>query len=141
MARRAELIQHLSGVPMFRACTKKELQAISRLMTLMDVDAGAVLTREGDRGQEFMIVVEGEAVATRRGRKIATFGPGQFFGEIALLDPGERTATVVADTPMEIGVVSQQEFNQMLTDVPMLARQMLRGMAHVVRELNRGQPV
>lgn len=51
MARRAELIQHLSGVPMFRACTKKELQAISRLMTLMDVDAGAVLTREGDRGQ------------------------------------------------------------------------------------------
>lgn len=141
MARKPSLVDHVAHVPMFRTCSKRELQAVCKLMTQVDVAAGTTLIREGTRGQEFMIVIDGSAVATRNGRKIGTFGPGDFFGEVSLLDPGERTATVVARTPMQIGVVSQSEFAQMLHDVPPLARKMLRGMAHTVRELSKRDPI
>ena len=105
MSRHAHISEHMAAVPMFYACTKRELQTLSRLATEIDIPAGKVLTTEGEPGQEFMIVLSGTAVATVAGRQVATFGPGQFFGEIALLDPGLRTATVVAQTPMTIAVV------------------------------------
>ena len=126
---------------MFVACTRRELHAVSKLTTQRDVEAGKMLTREGHPGQEFMIVLEGTAVATRRGRKVATFGPGDHFGEIALLDPGDRTATVTAQTPMLLAVVSPSEFSQMLDDVPALARKIMRGLARQIRDLTKGEPV
>ena len=141
MSRHASVSDHFAAVPMFAACTKKELQAVARLSTEREVPAGKELTREGQPGREFVIVLEGTAVATRRGRKLATLGPGDYFGEIALLDPGERTATVTADTPMTLAVVTWGEFDQMLVDVPALGHKIMQGLARQIRELSSGEIV
>src|SRR5437016_580774 len=111
MSRRKFIDEHIAAVPMFAVCTKKELQTISRLATEIDVAEGKVLTKEGRPGQEFIIVLTGTAVATQNGRKVATFGPGDYFGEIALLDPGPRTATIVAQTPMSLAVITPNDFD------------------------------
>jgi CRP-like cAMP-binding protein len=137
MARKSFITEHIAAVPMFSACTNKELQAISRLATELDVSAGRVLTKQGAPGNEFMIVLEGSATATKNGRKVATFGPGDYFGEIALLDPGERTATITADTPMLLAVIGPGEFASMLEEAPTLARKIMRGLARRLRELDR----
>jgi CRP-like cAMP-binding protein len=137
MTGRASVTDLIAAVPMFMACTKRELQSISRLASPRDVPAGKTLIREGQPGQEFIIVLEGTAVARRNGRRVATFGPGDYFGEIALLDPGLRTATVVAQSPMLLGVVGPSEFGQMLDEVPALAHKIMRGLARQIRELTK----
>jgi CRP-like cAMP-binding protein len=141
MAHKGGFSDHVKAVPMFSVCTKKELQVIARLSTERDVPAGKVLTEQGKPGQEFVIVLDGTAVATRNGRKVKQFGPGDYFGEIALLDPGERTATVTAETPMTIAVVSPSEFGQMLDEVPALAHKVMRGLARQIRELTGSKAV
>jgi CRP-like cAMP-binding protein len=133
--------EHIARVPMFSACTKRELATISRLTSEVDVPAGRVLAEEGRPGSEFDIVLEGRAVARRNGRKVATFGPGDYFGEIALLDPGERTATVTAETDMLLGVVTPSALSQMLDEVPALAHKVMRGLARQIRELTRATSV
>ena len=120
---------------MFSMCTKKELQVIARLSTEREVPAGKELTTEGTPGQEFLIILDGTAVATRNGKTVHRFGPGDYLGEIALLDPGERTATVIAESPMTIAVVSPNEFGDMLDEVPALAHKVMRGLARQIREL------
>jgi CRP/FNR family cyclic AMP-dependent transcriptional regulator len=135
MARRANVSDLMKAVPMFAMCTTRELRVIGRLSTQRDVPAGKVLTQEGTPGREFVIVLDGEAVATRNGTEVHRFGPGDYFGEIALLDPGERTATVIAQTPMTIAVVSPSEFGDMLDEVPTLAHKVMRGLARQIREL------
>ena len=141
MTRRSALVDHITSVPMFYACSRRELQAVSRLATELDVKAGHVLTEEGKPGQEFLIVLEGTAIATRGGEKVATFGPGDFFGEIALLDPGLRTATVVAETPMTLAVVGQREFGEILEQVPALAIKIMRGLARRLRQVDEVEVV
>jgi CRP-like cAMP-binding protein len=136
MARRSSVTDHIAAVPMFFACTRRELHSVSKLTTQRDVEAGKVLITENQPGQEFMIVLAGNAVASKGGVEIATFGPGDYFGEVALLDPGLRTATVVATTPMTLAVVSPSEFSQMLEEVPALSRKIMRGLARRIRELN-----
>jgi CRP/FNR family transcriptional regulator, cyclic AMP receptor protein len=126
----------LAAVPLFAACTERELHEISRLATELDVPAGKALVTEGEPGHEFLIVIEGRATATAHGVPIATFGPGDFFGEMALLDNGPRSATVIADTPMHLAVVSQSEFNGLLDTVPVLSRRVLAGLAARIRELD-----
>jgi CRP/FNR family cyclic AMP-dependent transcriptional regulator len=136
MARRSSIVEHIAAVPMFYACSRRELQAISRLATELEVPAGKLLTEQGKPGQEFMIVLSGTAVATRDGVKVAAFGPGDFFGEIALLDPGLRTATVLAETPMRLAVVGQREFGEILDEVPTLASKIMRGLARRLRAVD-----
>jgi CRP-like cAMP-binding protein len=141
MARRSSIVEHIAAVPMFYACSRRELQAISRLATELEVPAGKLLTEQGKPGQEFMIVLSGTAVATRDGVKVAAFGPGDFFGEIALLDPGLRTATVVAETPMQLAVVGQREFGEILDEVPALASKIMRGLARRLRAVDEAEIV
>ena len=89
--------------------------------------------REGDQGAEFFVVVAGSATVTRRGRKVATVGPGSFFGELALLDQGPRAATVTAGTYMQLLVLSSGAFSAILYDMPSVSRGILRGMAKRLR--------
>ena len=79
------------------------------------------------------MVVEGTATATRRGRKVATIGPGSFFGELALLDQGPRAATVTADTDMQLLVLTSRAFSTLLHETPSVSRGILRGMAERLR--------
>ena len=89
---------------------------------------------EGETGHEFFVILDGTAQVTRHGRKIATLGPGDAFGELALLEKAPRNATVVAETDMELVVLGQREFAGIIDEVPGFARKMLAGMAKRLRE-------
>jgi trk system potassium uptake protein TrkA len=120
---RAEL---LGGVWLFSGCTDDELGRIAAASVPRAVAAGTEITREGDPGDEFFVVVEGDAVAAVDGRKVGSIGPGGFFGEMALLDGAERVATVVASTPMQLLVLSRDDFNEMLAAaMPQVAPKLL----------------
>jgi CRP/FNR family cyclic AMP-dependent transcriptional regulator len=131
----SDKLQLIADVPMFSACTKQEIKRIASLANRVEIPAGQSLTKEGERGKEFFIIAEGEAKVTVRGDRVATLGPGEFFGETALLDPGPRTATVSADSPMVVYKVEGEDFRSLLIDVPFIARNILRGIARRMREL------
>jgi CRP-like cAMP-binding protein len=88
-----------------------------------------------------MIVLSGTAEATRNGKSVASFGAGDYFGEIALLDPGPRTATIVARTPMTLAVIGPTEFGAALDEVPTLAHKIMRGLARRLREVEAASVV
>ena len=126
---RASIDTTLAKIPLFKECTKKELQAVSRLVTPINVKSGKVLTKEGDAGREFMIIASGTASVRRKGRKIATLGPGDFFGELALLAGVPRTATVIAESDMVVEALNRAEFATLLDESPSIARKVLSAVA------------
>jgi CRP-like cAMP-binding protein len=129
-------IERLSQVPMFSACSRKDLGAIAKYADELSVDAGAELIKEGEAGREFYIIVEGKASLSRGGREVAVLGPGSYFGELALLDGQKRDATVTTTTPTELLVVGIREFATLLEDVPQITRKLLAGMARRLHELD-----
>lgn len=127
-------IQHLSDVPLFSACSKKDLQKVARASDEIDVPAGKVLCQEGDTGREFFLILDGKASVKRGKRKVATLERGQFFGELALLDRGPRSATVEADTDMTLLVLGQREFGGLVDEVAGLSHKLLAAMATRLRD-------
>ncbi len=134
MARRDTFIDHLQEVSLFSACSRKDLQLVARRAEDVRVPAGKVLVTEGETGHEFFVILEGTAKVTRQGRRIATLGPGQAFGELALLDKAPRNATVVAESDVELVVLGQREFAGIIDEVPGFSRKLLAGMAKRLRE-------
>jgi CRP/FNR family transcriptional regulator, cyclic AMP receptor protein len=128
-----QMLESLAAQPVFAQCTKKELEAISRITTEIVVDPGYVLTREGRRGYEFFVIVEGEAACRVDEREVATLGPGDFFGEMALLEQGARSATVVATTAMKVLIIDSREFIGMLDEAPPTAVQIMRKLSERLR--------
>ena len=114
---------------MFQACSKKDLLTIGRLAEDVKVDAGQTLVREGARGDEFFIIAEGTATVSRAGKKVATLKPGDYFGELALLDPAPRDATVTADSALEVLVLGKREFGGLLAEIPTISHKLMVGMA------------
>lgn len=135
MARRGKTnkTQLLRNVSLFSACSTKELARIAALADEADVEPGRVLTREGTPGGEFFVIAEGQATASLRKKKLATLGPGSFFGEMSLLDHGPRSATVTADTAMHLLVVDPRSFASLIDDVPSVARKIMRTLAERLR--------
>lgn len=133
MARKDTKLEELSRMWLFSACTKKELGVIGRATEEIEVAAGKELTKEGATGHEFFLVLDGEASVRKNGRKVAALGPGQYFGELALLDRGPRNATVTAETPMKLLVIPQREFSAVLDEVPGMSHKLLRAMAERLR--------
>jgi CRP-like cAMP-binding protein len=125
----------LKNVSLFSACTNRELAQIASLVDEVEVDKGAVLTKEGGPGREFFAIIDGEAKVTLRGKKLATLGAGQFFGEMSLLDQGPRAATVTATNEMRLYVLDARSFSTLLDKHPAVARKILRGMAQRLREI------
>jgi CRP-like cAMP-binding protein len=117
--------ERLQQTHLFSHCTKDELRQIATLTTTKDVAPGAVLAEQGAVGREFFVITDGSATATRDGAWLADLGPGSFFGELALLDGGLRTATVVADTAMTVLVLSRTEFKTLQLTAPTVAYKML----------------
>lgn len=133
MARTNKVMETLSQQPVFARCTKKELEAVSRLGTSILIEPGYVLTREGRRGYEFFVILSGTATCTIEREQVATMTSGDFFGEVALLDGGIRSATVVAETAMEVIVIDSREFTGMLGDAPSAARKIMSQLAARLR--------
>jgi CRP/FNR family transcriptional regulator, cyclic AMP receptor protein len=123
----------LRRVPLFQGLSKSDLQLVERLTDEIDVPAGKVLIKEGASGHEFFIVVEGTLRVERDGQLIRKLGPGDFAGEIALIDGGLRTATVIADTPARLLVVGHREFFSLLGQYPDIQIQVLQALARRVR--------
>ena len=133
MFRDDHIDQLLTNVPLFSACTKKELEQISRLTTPVNLPAGKVLADQGSQRRQFIVIVEGKATVSIDGREVAVMGPGDFIGEISLLDAGPQTATVTADTDVVAEVAGHREFLTLLLDAPELTRSILRGVASRLR--------
>ena len=134
MARKDSKLDHLAQVRLFRACSRKELTTIGRASDEVRVAGGKTIVEEGQTGHEFFLILDGNASVLRKGRKVATLGPGDYFGELALLDRGPRNATVKADGDMEILVLGQREFSGVLDEVPTIAHKLLASMATRLRE-------
>lgn len=127
-------LDHLSQVRLFSALSKKELTTIGRASDEVKVPAGKVLVEEGSPGHEFFLILDGTATVKKNGRKVATLTTGQYFGEMALLDRGPRSAAVSADTDMTLLVLGQREFSGLLDEIPGLAHKILSTMAARLRE-------
>jgi CRP/FNR family transcriptional regulator, cyclic AMP receptor protein len=124
----------LKSIWLFSGCTGSELRRIRSSLDEVQVPKGKVLVEEGRIGLELFIIVDGTAVVTRNGRKVASLGPGDYFGELALLDRRPRSASVVSETDMDLLVLSQRQFNGLLESVPTISRKMLAAMANRLRE-------
>lgn len=122
--------------PIFAGCTNRALKRLSRLGSRVYVAAGRTLTKAGAGGAGVLIVLEGAAICQVHGMEVARFGPGDFFGEVATLDGGPRTATVVAKTDMEVLVLSRIEFETLVRSSPEVAHRILKAMAQRLRHAN-----
>jgi CRP/FNR family cyclic AMP-dependent transcriptional regulator len=124
--RKLELI---SQVPLFARCSKHELQEIAKAADEIDLPEGKVLTREGDRGREFFVLVDGSAEVTKDGQVIRRLGAGDFLGEIALISRAPRTATVTTTSPTEALVITDQAFAALMAHMPEVQQKVLEALA------------
>lgn len=124
----------MANVPLFRACSKQDLRLIARLADSDTCRAGDVLVHEGRRGNELFVIVNGVAEVSREGTTVAILEAGDYFGELAVLHPGPRSATVTATTDMEVLIVTPRELAVLISDVPLFARKLLKGMAGRIQE-------
>jgi CRP-like cAMP-binding protein len=113
--------------------TKKERKVVAQLFTHVVVRPGRVLTQEGDIGREVMFIESGTARVEREGNTVARLGPGDFFGELALLTGARRTAKVTAESDMVVAALTRQEFASLLDTSPKLAQKIL---VNAVRRLH-----
>jgi CRP-like cAMP-binding protein len=126
-------IDMLAQIPLFRGCSKDELKRIDRAATRAEYSTGAVLCKEGTVGRELIMILDGTATVDRGGRVIATVGPGDFIGEMSLLDGGPRSATVTTTSPLNALVLPTREFWDVLDEVPPLAHKLLTALAARLR--------
>jgi len=130
---RASDVVDLSGVWLFSECSRAERRSIERKAKPEHVAAGKTIVHEGETGTVFYFIVEGKATVTRHGRKVADLGPGQYFGELSLLDRLPRTATVKAATDLTLLAVGQRDFGAILKDSPSITRKLLVATASRLR--------
>jgi CRP/FNR family transcriptional regulator, cyclic AMP receptor protein len=131
--RRNQKIELLRKVPLFSRCSKRELAEIASLADEVDLREGKELIREGASGREFFVLLDGQADVLKDGKRINEMGPGDFFGEIALVAPSPvRTATVKATTPVRVLVVTAQNFRRLLAGSPEIKLKVLEALAERV---------
>ncbi len=130
-------VKMLAGVPLFAELSKRDLQALARSAKEVRHREGAILAREGEPGIGFFLILDGTAAVTVRGRDRAKMGPGDFFGEISLLDNGPRSATVTAATPIHVMGLTQWVFKRLVESNPTIALKMLKTMAARLRASSR----
>lgn len=118
----------LGGVPLFAGCSKSELRWIAGITTEEAFAAGAEVITEGELGWDFFVIVEGQADVRRKRRKVGTMGPGDFFGEIALVADTPRTATIVATTDLLALSITDVDFRELVLDQPSIAQKVLRSL-------------
>ena len=121
-------VELLQGVPLFASCSKTELERIASLADELDLAEGATLIREGERGREFLVIVDGTVRVTRRGKTVRDSGAGDFIGEIALISDVPRTATVTATSPVRLLVITDRAFRGLIEEMPSIATKVLQSL-------------
>ena len=113
--------KQLQSIPLFESLSKRELQDLGKHCDEVDLPNGKHLVEQGEFAYEFFVIESGTAVVTRDGKEISTLGPGDFFGEIGLVQSSRRTASVVATSPMRLIVMGRREFSAMEDELPHVA--------------------
>jgi CRP-like cAMP-binding protein len=116
----------LKALPLFESLGKRDLERVSRWVDQVDVGVGRHLVDQGSFAFEFFVILEGEAEVIRDGDRIAQLGPGDFFGEMALVEGDRRNASVVATTPMRLGVMLGRDFKEMEDELPHVAEEITK---------------
>lgn len=139
MATKDKRLDRLSEVSIFRPLSRKDLETLARSADTVAVGAGTTLVKEGAAGHEFFVVLSGEVSVAVGDREVAVLKEGEWFGELALIDPAPRDATVTTLTPAELLVIDGRRFLPLLEEVPVLARKILVGLARRVREADQAR--
>jgi CRP/FNR family transcriptional regulator, cyclic AMP receptor protein len=132
--RKSARVELLRTIDLFKGCSTGELGGIASLTTEHEARPGRVLTTRGEPGLEAFVIVDGEAEVTRKGVSLATLGPGSLFGELALLDGGQRTATVTAASDMRLLVLARHEFLKVIDNCPAVGRKVIGQLGARVRK-------
>jgi CRP-like cAMP-binding protein len=127
--RSATKVDLIARVPLFAGLSRKELGQVASIADEIDLPEGKVLIREGERGREFFVLLEGEAEVARKDKKLATRRAGEFFGEIALVSNLPRIATVKTRKPVRALVIRDVEFRALLERTPAIAVKVLQAVA------------
>ena len=130
---RPETFELLRKVPLFSRLERHELERVIERATEIEVPDGQVLTRQGASGQEFFVVLSGHVIVARDDQATARLGPGEFLGEIALLDGRPRTASATAEGPTRLLVIDHAQFDALLDEYPSIARQVVHALVERVR--------
>jgi CRP/FNR family transcriptional regulator, cyclic AMP receptor protein len=132
-----DVVERLSHVPIFAGCSKRDLQTIAKAVRPVRHAAGGIVATEGEPGAGLFVIDQGEADVTIGGRKLNHLGPGDFFGEMALLDGGPRTATVTATTDLSLFALTGWVYRGLLTEHPSIAIRTLEAMAARLRRATK----
>jgi CRP/FNR family cyclic AMP-dependent transcriptional regulator len=126
-------VEALGRCPFFAGLSRSELRELAKVTEDLEVEQGKTLTREGAAGSEFFVIVDGEVSVTKDGSEVRTLGPGDFFGEISLLEDRPRTATVTAKDTLRFFVLTRQAFRSLLDRQPELEDKVVRALEERVR--------
>ena len=126
-------IDRLEEVGLLAGCSRRQLRAIARISDVFEVPADTVLARAGHPGEEFFIILDGNARVEVSPRKRSRLQPGEYFGEMSLLDGGPRSASVVAETPLRLLVIKRRDFTTLLREAPELTQSILATLSRRVR--------
>jgi CRP-like cAMP-binding protein len=126
-------IERLEEVGLLAGCSRRQLRAIARISEVIEVAEGTVLARNGQPGEQFFLILDGSARVEVTSRKRSRLEPGQYFGEMSLLDGGPRSATVVAETPLRLLVIKRRDFATLLREAPEVTQSLLATLSRRVR--------
>jgi len=132
---RQATVDRLQAVDQLRDSTRAQLQEVARLAERIQVGEGEVLAKEGRIGREFFLILSGAVGVTQQGRRVNTLGPGDFFGELAALNPGPRHATVTALSDVDVLIIGPREFATM-ADIPGFRDALMKSMASRLRTVD-----
>ena len=127
-------VKHLASVRLFSQCSARDLAKVARVTDEIDVEAGRQLVTEGDLGHEAFVIVDGTVSVTKDGNEVTTLGPGEVFGEMALIDRVPRNATVTASTPLRVLVIGKREFSALLDEAADFRTSVMAALAARVRQ-------
>lgn len=122
-------IELIRSVPLFSHCTKKELGAIAAQADELTLPAGRQLTRQGEPGREFMVIIDGTAEVKKNGRRVNYLSSGDFLGEIALLSGAPRTATVTTTSDTRLLVLTERAFRQLTYELPSIHANLVKALS------------
>jgi CRP-like cAMP-binding protein len=122
-------VELIRKVPLFAHLSKRQLEQIAQIADEIDLREGKEMTKQGSRGREFFVLLEGDAEVKKDGRRINTLKGGDFFGEIALVSDVPRTATVIASSPVRALVITDRSFQRLLRDTPEIQAKVLSALA------------
>ena len=137
MRKQSEIVDVLAAVPLFSKCSKKDLQTLARRIETLSFEEGQTIVRQGEAANAFYVILDGFGAVRRNGRRVGRLGPGGYFGELALLDPGPRNADIEALSPVTVARLVARDFNEVLHSVPAISERLLAGLARRLREEDR----